>query len=74
MSFLKLNEEIIYQHLLREFIERAKALKKDYLLMGSNYLAATLFLKNAAKNYIFYPIVINRVIDLFDKKIHEQSN
>lgn len=69
MRDLKIYEEIIYQHLLREFIERSKALKKDYLLSGRNCRVAKIFLVSVAKQYIFKPISIEKVVEQFDQKM-----
>lgn len=66
---MKLYEEIIYQHLLREFIEKTKALKKDYLLSGKNYRVIKILLVSVAKRYIFKPISIDRLIEQCDQKI-----
>lgn len=68
---MKLYEEIIYQHLLREFIEKTKALKKDYLLSGRNFLAIKILLLSAAKRYNFKPVSIDKVIEQCDKKMKE---
>ena len=68
---MKLYEEIIYQHLLREFIEKAKALKKDYLFSGRNFLTIKILLASIAKRYIFKPVSIYNVIEECDKKLKE---
>lgn len=66
---MKLYEEIIYQHLLREFIEKTKALKKDYLLSGKNYKVIKILLVSVARRYIFKPISIDSLIEQCDQKM-----
>lgn len=66
---MRIYEEIIYQHLMNEFIKKIKKLNKEYLISGRNYRVIKIVLISAAKRYIFEPISIDRMIELLDKKL-----
>lgn len=70
---MKVYEDIIYQHLLREFIEKAKALKKDELLNRRNLSVARVVLKLAAQRYVFDPIPINDFIKIFERQVAKED-